>query len=93
MNAIYMHYAANCMPGRMRLIPECDTGQPITWLAELAARDHWHQHPQDEPTDITVVHLHDVYGKDHGLFEVRHERVSSYRAVPLGPVEKQGLVE
>lgn len=91
--AVNVRYVANCLPGRLALPTRFLMAHSHALLAELAAGDHWRQHPDDAPTDITVVHLHDVDGQDLGLFEVRHELCSVYTAAPLGPLKKTGPVE
>ncbi|AZD52229.1 hypothetical protein C4K19_0411 [Pseudomonas chlororaphis subsp. aurantiaca] len=52
-------------------------------VAELAAVDHWKEHPEETPTFITVVHLQDVDGHDLGLFEVRCEQRPVFTASQL----------
>lgn len=69
-----LYYCANTLPGEFCLPTlYIDTCTPED-LAELAAADHWRDHPNDTPTLITVVHLHDVDGHDLGVFEVRCEQ-------------------
>lgn len=69
-----IRYSANALIGQL-LLPTLyvDRCSPED-LAELAADDHWRAHPNDTPTLITVVHLHDVDGHDLGAFEVRCEQ-------------------
>lgn len=78
-----MHYTANTLFGYLQLptdyLDQCTAG----CLAELAAEDHWRAHPEDPPTLITMVHLHQVNGHDLGMFEVRCEQRSVFTARQL----------
>lgn len=78
-----LHYSANALIGTFclptRYVENCRAED----LAELAAADHWRAHPDSRPTFVTVVHLHNVEGRDLGLFEVRCQRQPVFTASPL----------
>lgn len=78
-----LYYSANTLPGAFCLpqwyIDNCTAEN----LAELAAADHWRDHPDDTPTPVTVVHLHNVDDRDLGLFEVRCEQRPVFTAYAL----------
>lgn len=78
-----LHYRANTLIGRLSLPSSYIENRTAEDLAELAAADHWRAHPQSRPTFVTVVHLHNVEGRDLGLFEVRCERRPIFTANPL----------
>ncbi|MCK9818274.1 hypothetical protein M1B35_30175 [Pseudomonas sp. MAFF 302046] len=69
-----IRYSANALKGCLQL-PNfyVDLCTPED-LAELATIGHWQEHPEETPTQITVVHLLDVDGQDLGIFEVRCEQ-------------------
>lgn len=69
-----LYYCANTLPGEFCLPTQYVEHRSAEDLAELAAADHWRDHPNDTPTLITVVHLHNVDGRNLGLFEVRCEQ-------------------
>ena len=82
--AVTIRYSANGLLGQLTLplgVVQVCGGPPA--LAEWAAADHWKAHPEDTPTAITVVQLHDVAGDDFGLFEVRCEQRLIFTASPL----------
>lgn len=81
-----LHYRANALIGHLSLPTEYVESRTAEALAELAAADHWRAHPESRPTFVTVVHLHNVEGRDLGLFEVRCERQPVFTAGQL----KQG---
>lgn len=78
-----IRYCANTLPGLLYLpaswVDNCTAEQ----LAELAAARHWKDHPKDNPTLITAIHLADVEGSDLGLFEVRCEMQPIFTATLL----------
>lgn len=78
-----IRYSANSLTGELPLptsyVDQCTAEN----LAELAAAAHWRDHPDETPTLITVVHLHDVDGHDVGLFEVRCEQRPIFTACLL----------
>jgi len=78
-----LYYRANTLPGELSLprwyLDNCRAED----LAELAAADHWNAHPDDTPTSVTVVHLHNVEELDLGLFEVRCEQRPVFTACAL----------
>lgn len=78
-----IRYSANTLPGRLYLpapwVDNCTAEQ----LAEFAAAKHWKDHPEDNPTFITAIHLADVEGRDLGLFEVRCEMQPIFTATLL----------
>jgi len=78
-----LHYRANNLIGHLSLptwyVEDCTAND----LAELVAADHWRAHPDSDPTFITIVHLHNVEGRDLGLFEVRFEQRPVFTASPL----------
>lgn len=78
-----LYYCANTLPGEFCLPTQYVDRCSAEDLAELAAADHWRDHPNDIPALITVVHLHDVDGHDLGLFEVRCEQRPVFTASPL----------
>lgn len=78
-----LYYCANTLPGEFCLPPLYVENCTAEALAELAAADHWRDHPNDSPTLITVVHLHNVDGHDLGVFEVRCEQRLVFTAHPL----------
>lgn len=78
-----IHYAANALPGTLYLSDSFVLFCTAEGLAELATADHWRAHAEDTPTDITVVHLSDIAGRDEGFFEVRCHRQPIYTATRL----------
>ncbi|OFJ42651.1 hypothetical protein BJN42_26560 [Pseudomonas koreensis] len=78
-----IHYAANTLPGTLYLSDSFVLFCSAEGLAELATADHWREHAQDTPCDITIVHLSDVAGRDEGLFEVRRQLQPIYTATRL----------
>lgn len=78
-----LHYSANALIGTFCLPIQCVENCRAEDLAELAAADHWRAHPDSRPTFVTVVHLHNIEGRDLGLFEVRCERRPVYTASAL----------
>lgn len=78
-----LYYCANTLRGEFCLpqwyVDDCRAEE----LAELAAADHWRAHPDDIPTPVTVVHLHNVDDHDLGLFEVRYEQRPVFMAHAL----------
>lgn len=81
-----LHYRANALIGHLCLPTWYVENRTAEDLAELVAADHWRAHPDSRPTFVTVVHLHNVEGRDLGLFEVRCERrpVFTARALQQG---------
>jgi len=75
-----LHYCANTLPGTFCLPTQFVENCTPEALAELAAADHWRDHPDDTPTLVTVVHLHNVDGHDLGVFEVHCEQRRVYTA-------------
>ncbi|MBJ2219584.1 hypothetical protein [Pseudomonas sp. MF7453] len=78
-----LHYSANALIGHFSLPTWYVENRTAEDLAELAAADHWRAHPDSRPTFVTVVHLHNVEGRDLGLFEVRCERQPVFTASAL----------
>lgn len=78
-----IRYSANALPGTLTLSVGYLMLCTNEGLAELAATAHWQDHPEDKPTDITVIHLQDVDSRDLGLFEVRYELRQVFTACPL----------
>lgn len=69
-----IRYSANALNGSLQLPSFYVDLCTVEELAELAAIGHWQDHPEETPTQITVVHLLDVDGQDLGVFEVRCEQ-------------------
>ena len=78
-----LYYSANALIGRLCLPTRYSENCRAEDLAELAAAEHWRAHPDSRPTRVTVVHLHNVEGRDLGLFEVRCERRPVFTACQL----------
>lgn len=49
-------------------------------MAELVTITHWLARPQEQPTDVTVIHLRSVDGVDLGKFDVRYQMHRVYTA-------------
>ncbi|MFL6969014.1 hypothetical protein ACJ6X8_22535 [Pseudomonas alvandae] len=77
------YYWANTLPGELSLPQWYFDNCRAEDLAELAAADHWGAHPDDAPTPVTIVHLHNVEDRDLGLFEVRCEQRPVFTACAL----------
>lgn len=76
-------YSANGISGTLLITSLYLENARAEDLAELVTIDYWRSRPFETPSEVTLIHLQDVDGKDLGIFEVRRDMRPVFTATAL----------